>query len=150
MWIPKYDFTVPDYLAWYHYSFYDTVPPWERIPYTECKRPEIFVTSYTKVRETDTKDKKEVVFEGRNDELLRILTNAYKHGMDGKGKPFDEQTVVKSTEKFGISLPLGMVSEKIEKVQTIKNKEEAVKELLDTIIYCSAAILHLEKNDEKR
>lgn len=150
MWYRKDDFFDSYFEDFYRRSFDWVSPPWERIPYTERKRPEIFVTSYVKVKETDTKDKKEVVFEGKNDELLRILSNAYKHGTNGKEKSFDEQPVVKSTEKFGVRLPLSVVCEKLEKVKTMKNKDEAVKELLDSIIYCSAAILHLEKNDEKR
>lgn len=96
----------------------------------------------------------------KKDELARVLSLAYDRCMKGKGrerhghgKPFDEQPLMEYANRFGSGFLLGQMAKKMDEIEIIrktKSKEDALKEILDVIVYASALYLYTEGQDDKK
>lgn len=92
--------------------------------------------------------------------LKTVLDAAYDQSARGKGRerhandlPFDKQPIMQITESVGVGFPLGQATKKItESAGMIARKEDqaARRELLGAIVYLCAAIIKLEKLNDKR
>lgn len=89
------------------------------------------------------------------DELFNILALAYDQAARGKGKerhannlPFDQQPLMHLADKFGTGFLLGQAAKKLEESTGLPYGAD-VKELLGSIVYTCAAVMHLEKEMEK-
>lgn len=92
--------------------------------------------------------------------LKAVLDAAYEQSARGKGHdrhandlPFDKQPIMQVTDSVGVGFPLGQAAKKItEAARMIARKQDqaARAELLGAIVYLCAAIIKLEKLNDKR
>lgn len=83
--------------------------------------------------------------------LIKVLAAAYKRAAQGKGRErhatnnsFDEQDICSELRVFGISPALFQARKKIKESLRL-DTPMAVNELLDAIVYLSAAVIVLEE-----
>ncbi|ABS68894.1 hypothetical protein Xaut_3666 [Xanthobacter versatilis] len=89
--------------------------------------------------------------------LKDILDAAYAQASKGKGKerhandkPFHDQPIMHIARKRGIGFPLGQADKKSEEAQGMLErgqKDAAIRELLGSIVYLSAAILLIRERE---
>ena len=92
--------------------------------------------------------------------LRLVLDAAYEQAAYGKGKerhanerPFDKQPIMEITDAVGVGFPLGQASKKITEAAGMLERGApgmARTELLGAIVYLCAAIIKLEKTNDKR
>ena len=87
------------------------------------------------------------------EQLADVLRRAYEQSAIGKGadrhangKPFHLQPIAVGIDHFGVGGALFQAFKKMEEAQRLPT-EAAVKELLGAIVYISAAVNKLERDD---
>ena len=88
--------------------------------------------------------------------LKAVLNSAAERASEGKGtvhatdEPFERQQICKRTREFGIGFPLGQVDKKIKQSMKILDDVARCEELLDVIVYTSAAIIIIKERMLRR
>lgn len=91
-------------------------------------------------------------------ELKDILEMALKRCSEGKGKErhnptgnksFVSQPICTITRSVGLGFPLGQAAKKLDELSTFCSNKSKIDELLDVIVYASAAIQILMEKEEE-